>query len=359
MRWRDDAPQGADITRERFIDFDSLCRGIVSNIADSGRSPGDWFVLSRTRAECAAIHNALLMARIPAVNKSGGLLFGAPHIRKVLAYARLACNFNNARDDKEILTEIANVASINFVAPMTRRSHKDNCTNEKPWVDCGCPTVIREGIDNSHVRYYGKESIEKAGNWQGILYQQHERNKGHFPSMASKGATDLVMFVTELEDFNNDARKCLEYIIENSVLPWIEHEEGITDQDASENGKQEDFQLLLEQTKPGQTVEQFLTDIDELGGRDKGNNDAESVIVGTVHWSKGAERPAVILNTTRMPITPPFIPKDKLPTSRANSVEEERCICYVGATRAKDQLCVMFSGEWLGKQLQYSFGQEM
>jgi superfamily I DNA/RNA helicase len=60
-----------------------------------------------------------------------------------------------------------------------------------------------------------------------------------------------------------------------------------------------------------------------------------------------------------MPITPPFIPKDKLPTSRANSVEEERCICYVGATRAKDQLCVMFSGEWLGKQLQYSFGQEM
>lgn len=345
---RPDAPLGNEISFVETKDFQGLVSEIVALIGDDTK---DTAILSRTRAECAAIHTGLVAAGIPAINHSGGLLFGSPHIRKVIAYAMLACDYNGARDNLEILTEIANVASVNFVAPMTRRRHSPTCT-AKPWQDCGCPIVIKEGEGPCHTRFYGAKAIEEAGSWQGILDQRRERNRGGYSSLNSKGASDLVQFVERLSHVKDNAYGVLTNIIEDSVKPWLMAEEGLSDEDLAENGKAEDFALLLEMAETGMTLEQFLDKIEWLSKQAQSSNNA--VNIGTIHWSKGAEFDRVIVNLTRCPLTPPKQDPEKLPVGRPPTTEEERRLAFVAVSRAKSECFVVNSLDWLGQPMKRS-----
>jgi len=339
---RQEAEEGVDLTYTELGTFDELAKEIAALVIDN---PSDWFVLSRTRAECAAIHTELVRQGIPAINKSGGMLFGAPHVRKVLAYAMLACDHDNARDNLEVLSEIANVASIDFRAPFTRRSHLPSCHNNKGWVDCGCPTIMVEGQDCVTARYYGEKAIQAAGGWRGVVAQQHETNKGHYPTPRAKGAKDLVQFVEQLEVLRDDARTCLQVIISDSIQPWLDAKYG-DDADLSENGANEDLDLLLSMVKPEQTMEQYLQEIDDLTQGGNGFDENESVIIGTAHWSKGAERERVICNVTRLPIVPPKHRPGHLPMGKPPTIEEERRLLYVMITRAKSECCIVAAREW-------------
>lgn len=347
FQWRDDAPEGQPISFTETGTFDDLISEIIALIGDNTQ---DMAILSRTRAECAAIHTGLVAAGISAINHSGGLLFGSPHIRKVLAYAHLACNYNDARNNLEILSEIANVASSSFKAPMTRRRHSNNCY-AKPWEDCGCPVILHEGIDYSHARYYGQKAIEAAGSWQGIVNQQYETNRGGYPSLNAKGAADLVGFVDCIPVSN--ARDGLAYIIDNCVSPWLATEDGLSEDDLSENGKAEDFQLLLDMTEPEMTLGDFLDKIEWLS-KQSTTASGNAVNIGTIHWSKGAEFKRVIVNLTRCPLVPPPSDPNKLPAGRPPTIEEERRLAFVAVTRAKDQCDVVQSLEWMGKSIEVS-----
>jgi DNA helicase II / ATP-dependent DNA helicase PcrA len=328
--------------------FDGLVQEVSRLIIDSG-SPEKWFVLSRTRAECAMIHLGLIRNKIPAVNFSGGLIFGALHIRKVLAYAQLACNYKESRNNIEVLKEVANVASDKFVAPITRRNHREGCSNDKGWVDCGCPVVMENGVDRCYTRYYANASIEEARDWKGIELQRYDKNRGGYPTMKARGADDLFTFVKELEPMVNDSRKCLRYIIEHSVFQWLAHEEGISQEDLGENGKQEDFDVILAMCEPDQTIEQYLAMIETLSSGGGSNKDAVHIM--TVHRSKGLERPYVIFNVTRCPIIPPSSKPGDLIVSDPPSIEDERNIAYVAITRAKDKAVMVGSKEWNGKEV--------
>src|SRR3990167_11561594 len=348
---REDAPVGDSVDLIEADLFNGLSEKIATTIKDRG-NPGDWFVLSRTRAECAAIHTTLISLCIPAINKVGGLLFGSSHIRKVLAYARLASDYQNARDDLGILKEIANVATGRFRAPMTRRNHREGCTdNGKPaWKQtCSCPIIMEEGKDFSHVRFYGEAAINAAGSWRGIVSQTYEYEK----SVRTKGAKDLVEFVERLESLASDAKVCLHAIITESVLPWLAGDEGLNTDDLAENGKVEEFDVLLNLVKPNDTIDDFLGRVDELS-QSGVQSDNESVIVGTFHFSKGAERPNVAVNLTRCPIIPPQQTADHLPIDGKVNIEEERRLAFVGITRAKDYCVVIAASEWNGKPMEKS-----
>lgn len=346
---REDAPDGVDLSYIETESFAGLCEEVAALVIDN---PADWYVLSRTRAECAALHTELVRQGIPAVNKSGGMLFGSPHVRKALAYAMLACDYDEARNNMEILSEVANVASIDFRAPFTKKRHLPTC-NKKDWEPCGCPTIMVEGQDHMTARYYGTEAVQAARNWNGIIAQQYEKNRGGYPTTRAKGAQDFVQFVERIEKLRDDARACLNLIISDCIQPWLEAEYG-DDGDLAENGKVEDLNLLLSLTKPDQTIEQYLREIDRLSKGGSGKNDDESVILGTAHWSKGSEREKVIANVTRLPIIAPKHKPGRLPVGRPATIEEERRLLYVMITRAKEECYVVASQEWNGQPMQRS-----
>lgn len=354
--YRQDAAVGKPLDAVYLDDFEELCRVCVEKVADSD-NPGDWYILSRTRAECAAIHTALVSAGVPSINKSGGMLFGSEHIKKVIAYMRLSIDFNGSRDNLEVLGEVANVASRNFISSVTRKRHDDNCPyREKLFGDCNCQIIMKEGQDHSHTRYYGKESIQQAGGWDGIYRQTFETrwdrtSRQEVKTMKAKGASDLVSFVESCEKYSGSASDCARYVIDECVMPWLLVERGISDEDPAESSELEDFALIINMIQPGMTVEDFLVEIDKLSNRGKGMDEDKSVIVSTVHYAKGAERPKVIANLTRMPIVRPPQIEGQLVTSKPATLLEERCVSYVAITRAKDELYIVASKKWLGKDL--------
>jgi superfamily I DNA/RNA helicase len=176
----------------------------------------------------------------------------------------------------------------------------------------------------------------------------------YFPTMAAKGATDLVSFVYRLESLKEDALACINIIISESVMPWLMHEEGIAEgDDLAENGKTEDFDVIREMIRPGMSVEQFLDDIEELS-KAYSADESGSVVLGTVHAVKGCERNKVILNITRMPIIPPKRKEGALPVGIPNTIEDERNIAYVGITRAKRTAIVVQAHEWMGIRIETS-----
>jgi DNA helicase-2/ATP-dependent DNA helicase PcrA len=346
---RPGAPEGKPIEYAEYDDFESMASDIVSLIAEDGK-PEDWYVLSRTRAECSLIHMEFIRRKVPAVNLVGGQVFGDSHVKKVLAYAKLACNYKNARNDIPTLTEVAPVASNKFLSPQTRRRHDTNCKNDKPWVDCGCPVIIREGIDYTPNRFYGAKSIEEAGSWNGILKQRNETNRGGYPSQASKGARDLVEFVDRLEQSKDDALQVINMIIEDSVLPYLMHEEGLDTDDLAESSKMEDFDVLRSMYKPEMTLEQYLDEVESLTNTMTGNED-ESVKIATVHKVKGLESKKVVVNMTRMPIIPPIRKEGVPPVGIPNTIEDERCICYTAASRSMEELYFYASLKWNGMEI--------
>jgi DNA helicase-2/ATP-dependent DNA helicase PcrA len=91
-------------------------------------------------------------------------------------------------------------------------------------------------------------------------------------------------------------------------------------------------------TESGETpLERFLAEAALLSAVDKEEGEARGVTLMTLHTAKGLEWPVVVLTG---------LEDGLFPSSRAadqpNGVEEERRLCYVGFTRAKDKLYLTF-----------------
>lgn len=351
---REDAKKGSEINLITTYDFKEMS-DMIANLIQADGCPGDFFILSRTNAECDEIYTHLMMKGVPCVNLSGGSIVESSGVSKVLAYMKLAINYKNARNDLETLCQVANVASDKFLSPVNRMKHNEGCLETRPWIDCGCPIILRKGIDRAYSRYYGRKSIEKAGSWWGIESQVGHTTRGGERVMYSYGAEDFVEFVKYLEDFSDSAVECIDEILTHSVIPFMFHEEGVnSSDDPSENSALEQFEILKAFLDEDMTVEQALDKLDGLDFSSVLCNQEESAAIMTVHKSKGLERRNVIVNSTRMPcpVPPVFDGQVRLETPR--SFAEERNVFYVAITRAEEKVILMHSATWLGKPVQMS-----
>ena len=208
--------------------------------------------------------------------------------------------------------------------------------------------ILEQGVSYSHARFYGQKAIQEAQGWDGILEQRDETNRGGYPTTRAKGASDLVRFVYRLEKLAGNARQALEMIASDCVIPWLEAEHGLTGEDLAENGKAEDISLLVNMAQDGWTLTDFLDDVESLTSGGEADDD-QSVILGTIHWSKGRERNGVIVNTTRLPVVPPPQKPGMLPVGKPPEVAEERRLAYVAVTRAKEVCHLVGALEWNGQ----------
>ena len=86
------------------------------------------------------------------------------------------------------------------------------------------------------------------------------------------------------------------------------------------------------------TIENFLEHISLLSGADTTNDDKDNVTIMTCHAAKGLEYPIVFIVAFEEGIIPSgfAINDEKIGINRG--IEEERRLCYVAITRAKEQL---------------------
>lgn len=136
-----------------------------------------------------------------------------------------------------------------------------------------------------------------------------------------------------------DMREMIESIspatLIDALIRRIDYLEYLNDGSVQGESRVENVKELLSVANEYQEVglEVFLEEVALVGGVDDSHTDGQAVTLMTVHASKGLEFPVVFMVGMEETI---------FPHSRAlydqSDMEEERRLCYVGMTRAKEQL---------------------
>jgi DNA helicase-2/ATP-dependent DNA helicase PcrA len=141
----------------------------------------------------------------------------------------------------------------------------------------------------------------------------------------------------------------LEFIIRSIDYEAVLQAEGIEGADRWENVRElvasaaNWSEVVTVDTESGETaLERFLAEAALLSAVDKEEGQEQGVTLMTLHTAKGLEWPVVVMTGLEHGLFPLARAEEQ-----ASGLEEERRLCYVGLTRAKDKLYLTSAGDRL------------
>ena len=259
--------------------------------ATAGRKYSDIAILYRTNAQSYAIERALRQSYIP-YKIIGGLRFlDRAVVKDVLAYLRLLYQPN----DRVSFQRIVNVPKRGIGAV--------SLTKFLEWNDASNRTII-EGLsqaDNSPVTSRSRSSLKLLGKLLEGLQKSIDGAPGD--------VLEQIIKDTGYEEFVNDGSVQADERIEN-------------------------LGVLVAEARAYTDVPTFLEEMALMSSGDQ-TLDGEEVTLMTLHSAKGLEFPLVFLVGLEEGLLPHARVFD---SGKADDIEEERRLCYVGVTRARDEL---------------------
>lgn len=288
-------------------------------IKDEGRSYKDFAVLYRINAQSRALEEALMKAGIPYRIFGGLRFYDRKEIKDIIAYLRIIQNPN----DDIALKRIINVP--------------------------------KRGIGNTTVDTAEELAVGGGKSIFSVISEASE-----IPEL-KRAALKLQDFVSMINVFRAKAvessiSELIGTVIEQSgILQELKAEDTVEAQGRIENIKElisgaiefeenyEDF--LAEQRaqagddfEEGSMLESYLANISLVSDIDNMEEDKDYVVLMTLHSAKGLEFPVVIIAGFEDGIFPGLQAQVS-----EQELEEERRLCYVGITRAKERLILTHS----------------
>lgn len=324
---RPDAPQGQPVTFAMHPSPQAEAESVVNTIVErlvNGGQPGDIFIGARTRAQLGYLEGPLVRAQIPSINLCGGSFWGSKHIQDVVGYLRLAHNGT----DREAFKRVFNIASS---------------TNIRRWGK-------NKGEYCQH-RYLGAAFLSACNE----SYTQVHKAAQNWRFKA--GIEDLESLIYHIQGALECADKLgdvVKFIIEACYKRFLQAEEGLTDNDDDSN-KLDDLDTVIDVANQFDDVADFIkyvADAEQAVADAKNKDWSKYVILSTWHRLKGLERdvvfgigvceglgadgvtPAGLLPHTFSMTDPPQ--NGILPTSGRGRIADERCILFVGVSRARN-----------------------
>ena len=272
----------------------------VRNGVDSGlRSYRDYAVLYRTNAQSRSIEEALVHYGIPYRIVGGQRFYDRKEIKDIIAYLRL------------------------IFQPEDRISF--------------------ERVVNVPTRGVGAKSLQNFFAWQ------RAQDVTLFVALQRVAECDTVtakarQSLGEVGDILASLREVLETSpvagLIDSLLRRIGYLDYLSDGTPQGEARQENVKELLSVAQEYQDVglDGFLEEVALVSDLDSANFDGDAVTLMTLHAAKGLEFPAVCMVGMEESI---------FPHSRAlydqSEMEEERRLCYVGMTRAREELYMVYA----------------
>ncbi len=173
-----------------------------------------------------------------------------------------------------------------------------------------------------------------------INFPPRKIGKKTWSDVVSNGLTETARANANIQSFIDTIKKLREFVDEISVSELIErtlHSTGIykfyNDGNVENESRLENIQELRTVAEKHEKLSEFLEEVKLISDVDNYDEQADALTLMTLHSAKGLEFPVVFLVGME---------EGLFPHSRAlmdnGELEEERRLCYVGMTRAKDKL---------------------
>lgn len=314
--WTDQG-KGDPITLYAGFNEIDEARYIVSRIKDwtaQGNNHSESAILYRSNAQSRVLEEALLRSQIPYRIYGGQRFFERAEIRNVLAYMRLISH----RDSDAAFERVVNTPP---------RGIGDKSLQE--------------------IRYLARSS--NISMWRAACALAESPDLSGRAKNAIKG---FVQLIDILDDATADSSltDLVNVVIEQSDLrAYYEKEKGERGQTRLENlqelvtaartfDPEEDTQQLDEASEPLTELEEFLSHAALEAGEGQGDPNQDCVQMMTLHSAKGLEFPCVFLAGLEEGLFPHMMSLEE-----PGRLEEERRLCYVGITRAMQQLYITYA----------------
>jgi DNA helicase II / ATP-dependent DNA helicase PcrA len=269
---------------------------------------GDWqfremAILYRTNSQSRALEEAFRRAGVPYRLVGAISFYERREVKDLLAYLRLV---SNPADDEAFLRAVS---------------------------------VPRRGLGETSLALLG----QMASQWQKPLLET-ARIADRVPELrpnvrqAFRNFADLIDSAVRKRDL--PPADLLEYIIRSIDYETLLQSEGIEGADRWENVRElvasaaNWSEVVTVDTESGETaLERFLAEAALLSAVDKEEGQEQGVTLMTLHTAKGLEWPVVVMTGLEHGLFPLARAEEQV-----SGLEEERRLCYVGLTRAKDKL---------------------
>ncbi|MBL9152604.1 MAG: ATP-dependent helicase [Verrucomicrobiales bacterium] len=282
----------------------------ILELRDEGVELNEIAILYRAHFHSMEIQMELTNRGIPFVITSGLRFFEQAHIKDVAAFMKIA---SNRRD------EVAFKRMVRMLPGIGDKS-ADKLWGEWLRSDLGSAATVTE--------------------FSAIL------TGFAVPAKAKSAWDQLAYTLDELVDAEGKPRRPDEMI--PSIVEGV-YDDYLRSKFSNYDSRRQDIEQLERYSEAFENIEEFLSQLSLLAGQDavgatRQEPDAESVTLSSIHQAKGLEWRAVFL----VWLADGMFPNNRVIDSDDDGagLEEERRLFYVAATRAKDELYLIYPIFW-------------
>ncbi len=270
----------------------------ISAQASIGARQFDEFaVLYRTNAQSYTLERAFLQMRVPYQIVGGVRFYDRKEIKDIVAYLKLIYQPN----DRMSFSRIANV-----------------------------PT-----------RGIGATSLERFLNWQpdsGLDIIDALVAMDGQPVVTGKARTAMVTLGQKLQDIRTRIDDTHPSELIDQVIRAVGYRDFILDGTPQAEDREENIGSLLSDAQNFASLPDFLEEVALMSSVDSESKD-NKVTLMTLHAAKGLEFPVVFM----VGMEEGILPHARVFESGPSELEEERRLCYVGMTRAREELHLSYA----------------
>ncbi len=286
-----------------YDEADFIAKTIETQIKEKNKKYSDVAILYRTNAQSRVLETTLSGFGIPYRVLAGLRFYDRKEIKDMLAYLRLVFNPND------------NISLIRIVNEPSRK--------------IGVTTV---------------EKVAAIAAQNSVSMFEVMRHADKFEEL-SKAVTKLSEFVKLIDDVKNTS----DMSSPSEVLEKIYYKSGYAEMLMAENSVEnqtriENIQEFIvsareyEKSSEEPSLSEFLESTALVADVDNYDEEQESVVLMTLHSAKGLEFPVVFI----CGMEDGLFPSQRSMYSE-EEIEEERRLCYVGITRAKQELFLTYA----------------
>lgn len=308
-----DRSEGMPVTLTTTLDEEEEARLVAEyiqrEVVRGTRQYGDFTILYRTNAQSRAFEQRLMRERIPYRIVGSLRFFDRKEIKDLVAYLRLLTN----PDDSVSLLRIINV-------PPRRIGDQTIKTLQAYAAEKGI-SLYRALTEWGFLDQLAPKTQQAVGGFVALI-----ENLRAFAEQAS--LTDITRRVLERSGY----------------LAWLEQRQDAESVDRAGNLREfvnvvakYEQSLTESEEQPETPLIGFLQYLSLMSDLDSLEERSDRVVMMTLHAAKGLEFPVVFL----VGVEQGLLPHALCETPR--EIEEERRLCYVGMTRAKDELHMTYT----------------